>query len=56
MLYLISILTYDANSIIFTFKMKSPMPQICQENFPFKKSEEIWTVKRSTLRLPNLIP
>ena len=30
--------------------------KFCQENFPFKKSKEIWTVKRSTLRLPNLIP
>ena len=41
MLYLILILTYDANSIIFTFKMKPLMPQICQENFPFKKSGDL---------------
>ena len=37
MLYLVSILTYDANSIMFTFNMKSPMPQICQENLPLQK-------------------
>ena len=55
MLYLIPILTYDAYSVIFTFKMKSPIPQICQENFPFKKSEEIWNMKRSTFRLPTRI-
>ena len=55
MLYLIPILTYDAYSVIFTFKMKSPMPQIWQENSPFKKSKKIWTVKRSTLRFPTKI-
>ena len=55
MLYLIPILTYDAYSVIFTFKMKSPMPQIWQENSPFKKSEEIWIMKRSAFRLLNEI-
>ena len=55
MLFLIPILPYDANSLIFTFKMKSPIPKICQENLPLKKSTEIWTVKRSTLRLPTKI-
>ena len=55
MLYLILILTYDANSVIFTFKMKPLMPQIYQENFPFKKSVEIWIMKRSTFRLPTRI-
>ena len=54
-LFLIPILTYSANSIISTFKMKSPMPQIWQENSPFKKSKKIWTVKRSTLRFPTKI-
>ena len=52
MLFLIPILTYDANSVIFTFKMKSPIPQIWQENSPFKKSKKIWIVKRSAFRLP----
>ena len=42
MLYFIPILPYYTNSIIFVIKMKSPTPQICQENSPFKKSEEIW--------------
>ena len=51
MLYLIPILTYDAYSVIFTFKMKSPIPQIWLENSPFKKSEEIWIIKRSAFRL-----
>ena len=55
MLFFIPILTYDANSVIFTYKMKSLMPQIWQENSSFKKSEEIWTVKKSTLRLPTKI-
>ena len=55
MLFLIRILTYDANSFIYTFKMKSPMPQIWQKNSPFKKSEEIWIVKRSAFRLPTEI-
>ena len=55
MLFFIPILTYDANSVIFTFIMKSPMPQIWRENSHFKKSEEIWTVKRNTLRLPTKI-
>ena len=41
MLYLIPILIYDANFVIFTFKMKSPMPRIWQENSPFKKFKEI---------------
>ena len=51
MLYLIPILTYDAYSVIFTFKMKSPMPQIWLENSSFKKSEEIWIIKRGAFRL-----
>ena len=56
MLYLIPILTYDANSVIFTFKsLKSPIPQIWQKNSPFKKSKEIWIMKRSTFRLPTEI-
>ena len=52
MLFLIPILPCDANSVIFTIKMKSLTPQICQEKSPFKKSKEISTVKRSTFRLP----
>ena len=55
MLYFILILTYDANSVIFTFKMKPLMPWICHQNFPFKNSEEIWNMKRSTFRLPTRI-
>ena len=55
MLYLILILTCDANSVIFTSKMKPLMPWICHENFPFKKSEEIRNMKRSTFRLPTRI-
>ena len=42
MLFLIPILTYDANSVIFTFKMKSLVPQMWQENSFFKKFGEIW--------------
>ena len=55
MLFLIPILPYNANSVIFTIKMKSPMPTICPENSPLKKSEEIWMVKRSAFRLPTKI-
>ncbi len=55
MLYLIPILPYDANSVIFTIKMKSPMPQICQKNSPLQKSKEIWIVKKSAFRLPTEI-
>ena len=55
MLFLIPILTYDANSVISTFKMKSPMSQMWQENSPFKKSEEIWIMERSAFRLPTEI-
>ena len=47
MLYLIPILTYDAYSVIFTFKMKSPMPQIWQENSPFNICVNL---------LPNVLP
>ena len=55
MLYLILILTCDANFVIFTSKMKPLMPWICHKNFPFKKSEEIWNMKRSTFRLSTRI-
>ena len=37
MLYLIPILTYDANSVIFTFKMKSPIATNLPRKFSFQK-------------------
>ena len=55
MLYLIPILPYDANSVIFKIKMKSPALQICQKNSPLKKSEKIWIVKKCAFRLPTKI-
>ncbi len=37
MLFLIPILPYDANSLIFTFKMKSPTPKNLPRKFTFEK-------------------
>ena len=56
MLYLIPILTYDAYSVIFTFKMKSPMPQIWQENSSFKKSERDLDHEEERFQVANLGP
>ena len=36
-LYLIPILTYDANSVIFTLKMKSPIATNLPRKFSFQK-------------------
>ena len=52
MLFLIPILPYDAVSVTFTIKIKSPISQIWHKIYPFKKSVDIWTVKRNAFRLP----